>query len=181
MLTGQKILPAARNEREFEKALNTSGQYVVILNVHLAKLKSLIQLSKRAEKKVLLHADLVQGLAHDDSAAQFLCQNIRPDGLISTRRQILTTAKKNNLITVQRLFLLDSLALETSYKLLEDIKPDMVELLPGIVPSMIKEVAENKNVPVIAGGLIRSQEEVSAAWNAGASAISTTEKSLWPK
>lgn len=177
---GQRILPAVRNIKEMEAiVLNKQFTYIVMLNSHVGQLKSLVNFAKSNGKKILLHADLVQGLRNDEYAAQFLCQDIRPAGLISTRKSIVLTAKKHKLISVQRLFLLDSIALESSYKLLEVTKPDYIEVLPGVMPHIIKEVYEKTQIPIIAGGLIRENEEVQLALNAGSVAVTTSRENLW--
>lgn len=179
MFNDTNILPAIRDLKDIDKAIEMESEYIVLLNTHIGQLKSLVKMIKSKDKKVLLHADLVQGLKNDEFAAQYLAQDIKPDGLISTRRNVLVTAQKSNLITIQRLFLLDSIALQSSYQMLKTIQPDCVEILPGIIPHIIKEVHEETKIPVIAGGLIRSQEEVDAAIEAGAIAVTTSNRKLW--
>ncbi|SFL63236.1 glycerol-3-phosphate responsive antiterminator [Salibacterium qingdaonense] len=179
MFQEEKIIPAARTEKEFEKLLESSPTYVVLLNSRLAQLKSMTQMAARAGKRLIVHADLIQGLGHDESAAQFLCQQVRPHGLISTRKQVLTTAKKHGLLTVQRMFLIDSSALETSYKIVEEVEPDVIEVLPGRMPGIIREVAEKTGVPLIAGGFLRSRQDAEEAFEAGAEAVTTTRRELW--
>ncbi|SER76177.1 glycerol-3-phosphate responsive antiterminator [Salipaludibacillus aurantiacus] len=173
------ILPAIRDLKDLDKVAQTDYEYIVLLNTHIGQLKSLVKMLRDHDKKVLLHADLVQGLKSDEYGAQFLCRDIRPAGLISTRKNVLLTAKKAKLITVQRLFLLDSIALESSYNMLETIQPDCIEVLPGIIPHIIQEIYEKTNTPIIAGGLIRTEKEVQAAIDAGATAVTTSNKELW--
>lgn len=175
----QRIFPAARSLKEFERLLRTKFEVVILLNSHVGQLKSLVQMAKKADKKVFLHADLVQGLKTDEYAAQFLCQDIKPAGIISTRKNVVLTAKKNSIIAVQRLFLLDTIALESSYKLLETTKPDYIEVLPGVMPHIITEVYERTKIPIIAGGLIREKQEVRNALEAGAIGVTTSRKELW--
>lgn len=91
----------------------------------------------------------------------------------------LSSCEEESLLTIQRIFLLDSLSLETSYRTFEKVKPDIVEILPGIAPSMIKEDRNKTQVLVIAGGLIRTKEEMEASLQAGASAVSTSSQNLW--
>lgn len=175
----KQVLPAVRQMKELERVLRLDHTYFALLDTHVAQLKPIVDMAKKNNKKVLLHADLVQGLKNDEHAAEFLCQEIRPAGLISTRATVLGVAKKRGLITIQRLFLLDSLSLETSYRTFDKIKPDVVEILPGLIPSMIEEVRKKTNVPVIAGGLIRTEDDVIKAIDAGAAAVSTSLQSLW--
>ena len=56
---------------------------------------------------------------------------------------------------------------------------DLIEVLPGIMPKIIKHIAGRAAVPVIAGGLISEKEDVMRALDAGAIAISTTNQAVW--
>lgn len=123
--------------------------------------------------------DLIQGLKNDEFATQFVCQQLKPFGIISTRNQAIITAKKNGILAVQRLFLLDSVALETSCKLMEQSQPDYIEVLPGVVPHLITEVHKRLHIPILAGGLIRTADEVQSALQAQAVAVTTSMKELW--
>jgi glycerol uptake operon antiterminator len=179
MNTPAGILPAIRKMKDFDFALETSYESIVFLETRLAQLKSLVEYTKRANKKALVHFDLIQGLRADDYAMEFLLREIKPDGILSTRANVISMAKKNNLLAIQRVFLLDSLALEHNIKLINRTKPDCIEVLPGLIPEMIKYIQEQTNIPVIAGGLIKTKEEVDTALAAGAIAVSTSNKSLW--
>ncbi len=175
----QRILPATRSIKDFERMMRSSYEYVILLDCHVAQLQSLMALAKKHRKKVLLHVDLIKGLRNDEHAAEFLCQQIKPAGLISTRTQVVQLAKKRSLTAIQRVFLLDTHALETSYRLLESFRPDYIEVLPGIVPHIIREVRERTGIPILAGGLIRTREEVNAALDAGAVAVTTSSRDVW--
>ncbi|MFK7692518.1 glycerol-3-phosphate responsive antiterminator [Paenibacillus sp. HJGM_3] len=177
----QTILPAVRKVKDLEKLLPTSFTYIVLLDSHIGQLKSLVDLGKTHGKKLLLHVDLVEGLKNDEYAAEFVCQSIRPAGLISTRSGVIAKAKQNGLLAIQRLFLLDSGALEKSYSLLERTKPDVIEVLPGVIPQLITEVRERTGIPIFAGGLIRTRDDVENALKAGASAVTTSHRELWRK
>jgi glycerol uptake operon antiterminator len=175
----QKILPAARNFKDLEKILESKYEYLILLDSHITQLKGISDLVHRKGKKIILHADLVQGLKNDEYGTQFLCQEICPFGIISTRSQVIVTAKKKGIMAIQRLFLLDSGALETSYRLHEQTKPDFVEVLPGIIPHIIREIVGKIKIPIIAGGLIRTHKDVTDALQAGAVAVTTSDRQLW--
>lgn len=173
------VLPAIRKMKDFEKGLITEHPFIVILESRLSQLKSLVEYAKRTNKKVLIHFDLIQGLKADEYGMEFLIREVKPDGILSTRGNVINLAKKNQLLAIQRIFLLDSQALENNLKLVEKFKPDCIELLPGLIPTIIKQVYEQTNIPIIAGGLIREAEEVTAALEAGAVAVSTSNRDLW--
>lgn len=179
MFDGQQILPAIKRMKDFEKVLESDYTYIVMLDLHISQLVGAAKYAKAHNKKLLLHADMIQGLKSDKYAAEFLCQNLRPAGLISTRGEVLRTAKKNGLLAIQRLFLLDTIALETSYNLAEKVEPDLIEVLPGVVPDLISKVQKATGVSVIAGGLIENEADLKRALDAGAQAITTSRQELW--
>lgn len=175
----QRILPAARKVKDLEKLLRLPYEYIVLLDMHVAQLQPIVQLAKSNGKKPIVHADLIEGLKNDEYAAEFICQIARPAGIVSTRASVIAKTKQNKLLAIQRLFLLDTNALEKSYALFERTKPDYIEVLPGVIPHMIAEVHECTGIPIFAGGLIRSVNDVEQALAAGASAVTTSDKALW--
>ena len=78
MFEGQKILPAIKKMKDFEKVLESDYTYIVMLDLHISQLVGVAKYAKEHNKKLLLHADMIQGLKSDKYAAEFLCQNLRP-------------------------------------------------------------------------------------------------------
>jgi len=101
------------------------------------------------------------------------------DGILTTRTNIVRMAKEYNLTTVQRFFIVDSHSLNTSMESIKISKPDIIEIMPGIVTKKIKEFREKIATPIIAGGIIETELEVIAALEAGADIVSTGEVDLW--
>lgn len=176
---GQRILPAARKMKDVEKLMKLSYEYIVLLDTHISQIKTIVDMVRANGKKALLHADLVEGLKNDEYAAEFLCQVVKPAGLISTRASVILKTKQNGLLAIQRMFMLDTNALEKSYKLIERTEPDYIEVLPGVMPHMIAEVSQRTGIPIFAGGLIRSVDDVEQALAAGAVAVTTSNAELW--
>jgi glycerol uptake operon antiterminator len=55
----------------------------------------------------------------------------------------------------------------------------MVELMPGVIPDVIRRFSEAVNIPVIAGGLVTERRQVIDALSAGAIGVSTGSAPLW--
>lgn len=178
-LQAQQIIPAARTIKDFEWLMTSPYEYVILLEVHISQLVYIRRLARDHRKRLLIHADLIQGLRHDDAAAQFLCQVIKPAGLISTHSNVIATAKKHKLLSVQRVFLLDSHSLQQSYNVLQSSEPDFVEVLPGMMPALINEVAQHLRCPIIAGGFIRSLADAELILANGATAVTTSSRDVW--
>ncbi|MFC7064111.1 glycerol-3-phosphate responsive antiterminator [Halobacillus seohaensis] len=179
MSINQTVLPAVKSMKDFEKLLKTSSEYIIILESRLGLLQNVVRAGQKAGKKVWIHVDLIQGLKADNYGMEFIGRMVKPDGVITTRSHVIQQAKKYKLVSVQRLFLIDSQAVDHNVSIINKVQPDYVEVLPGIVPGMIKEIKDRTGVPVIAGGLIRTEEEAVAAIQAGASAVSTSRSELW--
>jgi glycerol uptake operon antiterminator len=175
----QLILPAVRRMKDLEKLMDLAYEYIILLDTHLGQIRPVADMAAAHRKKLILHADLIEGLKNDEYAAEYLCQQIRPAGLISTRAGVIAKTKQNGLLAIQRLFLLDTNAVEKSYALIERTQPDYIEVMPGVIPHMITEVHERTRIPVFAGGLIRSVEDVERAIEAGAAAVTTSRTELW--
>jgi len=126
------------------------------------------------------HMELIEGIARDKAGVSFLSRKIGVDGILTTHTNLIKFAKKEGLIAVQRLFVLDSEALKTGIKVMQSCKPDAVEILPGIILPSLKEDIQSLNFPpIIAGGLIRTYEDVKKIIAVGALAVSTSRKELW--
>lgn len=177
----QTILPAARNLKEFDELLESCYERIILLNAHVAQVKPLGNRARAFGKKLLIHADLIDGLKSDEYAMEFIAQEGKPEGIITTRNNVILAAKKKGLVCIQRLFLIDTMALESSLAQLERTKPDYVEVLPGVIPHLIEEIIARTQIPVIAGGFIRTKEDVDRALQAGATSVTTSRKELWSK
>lgn len=173
------IIPAVRRMKDFEKSLKTESEWIVILESRLAQLPQLINYCKRANKKPLVHFDLIKGLKSDEYGLEFIVQHVKPSGIMSTRGNIIEEAKRKNLLAIQRIFLLDSLAFEQNVKQIERSQPHLIEILPGLIPGVIKDIQEITDIPIIVGGLVKSKEDIDSALSAGAVGVSTSDVELW--
>ncbi|WP_054859818.1 glycerol-3-phosphate responsive antiterminator [Gracilibacillus sp. JCM 18860] len=173
------VLPAARKMKDFERIAHSNFEILILLETRIAQIHQMVNYAHKRGKKVLVHTDLINGLKVDRYGMEYLIRVVKVDGVISTRANVIALAKKNEVIAIQRLFALDSLALQNSKRLVEQSKPNYVEVLPGIIPSVIEEVAVDTGIPVIAGGLINTKEQANQASNAGAIAVTTSNNALW--
>ncbi|TKC18952.1 glycerol-3-phosphate responsive antiterminator [Robertmurraya kyonggiensis] len=175
----QGVLPAIRNMKDFEKVLVSNHENIIFLETRLSQIKSLVKHAHDHHKNVFLHVDLVQGLKVDEYGLEYLINDIHVDGIVTTKANVITMAKKHNITGIQRLFALDSHALDHNLKICKRVRPDYIEVLPGVIPSILKEIHEETEIPVIAGGLIRTDEDVKKALDGNAIAVTTSNIKLW--
>lgn len=173
------VLPAIRKMKDFEHIIKSKHELFIILETRVAQLPQIVQYAKKSNKKILVHADLINGLKVDQYGMEFLAHHVKVDGIISTRANVIALAKKHNILAIQRLFAIDSSAIEKNIELIEKTKPDYIEVLPGIIPSVINHIIEATGIPVIAGGLIETEQHIDQAFNSGAVAITTSRQYLW--
>lgn len=153
---------------------------VFILGDDVFALEEAIRQARAAGLLILAHVDLIKGIGKDEAGVRVLARAIGVDGILTTRSALIGAARKEGLISIQRLFALDSESLETGLPAVEKAHPDAVEILPGLVFPLIGGRLRNRSLPpLIAGGLIRSPEQVSTILDAGAIAVSTSAPALW--
>ncbi len=179
MMLSQKILPAFSTMREFERFLESDYEVGIFLELHVSQLKHAAKMAKDRGKKMIYHVDLIQGLKSDEHATEYICQEYKPFGLISTKSNVIRKSKQKGVLSIQRMFLIDSHALEKSCQLVERIQPDYIEIMPGVVPWMLTELKERLGIGIFAGGLIRTAKDIEIALEAGAEAITTSDPELW--
>ncbi|MBQ9967570.1 MAG: glycerol-3-phosphate responsive antiterminator [Oscillospiraceae bacterium] len=170
------IIAAVRDDR-FPAALSSPVDILFYLEARLSCVRQRIRQAHEAEKLIFVHIDLADGIGKDREGLQYLAA-CGADGIISTRGQIIRMAKDLGLVTVQRFFALDSQGMESAREMLKNTAPDMMEIMPGVIPKAIQRFSQSPT-PVIAGGLIDQKQEVTAALNSGATAVSTGCTGLW--
>ena len=161
------------------EALNAPVDMYFMLGGSIMDLARRVARLRDGGRRVFIHLDLVEGLGRDTVAVDYIMGHIKPDGVISTKTDLLTHAKQIGLATVQRIFLLDSLSYERGVGAARKLAPDLVEVMPGVMPRVIRELTRVLPCPVIAGGLIRTRQDAIEALEAGAVAISTSRSELW--
>lgn len=118
---------------------------------------------KEAGKMAVVHIDLINGLGSREIAVDFIRKNTQADGIITTKPVLVRRARELGMFTVLRYFLIDSMALENIRSQQAGVRPDMIEVLPGLMPDVIRNICQDFKTPVIAGGLISDKKSVMAA------------------
>jgi glycerol uptake operon antiterminator len=176
------VISAVKSAEGLEKALSgdtaKSSGLVFILFGDILTIPDIVRRIKDAGKLALVHIDLIEGLASREIAADFLWENTRADGILSTKANLIRHAKSLGFLTIQRFFVLDSMALLNIEKQCPLEYADAVEILPGIIPRVIQRIAHMAGKPIIAGGLIEDGEDVRNALEAGASSVSSSNTGL---
>ena len=178
-LAENPIIAAIKDDAGLETCLaNEELRVVFILYGDLCSISSVVQRVKDAGKLAIVHADLIVGLASKEISVDYLKKNTAADGIISTRQSFIKRAKELGLYGILRIFVFDSLGLSTLRKGFGTV-PDYLDILPGTMPKTLRKICTMTSVPILTGGLIEDKEDVFAALDAGAIAISTTNQTIW--
>ncbi len=145
----------------------------------MVSLPGLVERLHQAGKLAVVHADLIAGLGGKDVAVDYIRTAAKADGIISTRPAFIRRGRELGLFTVLRFFVFDSLSLGNVAASAAATQPDVVEILPGIMPKIVRRVARDLRCPLICGGLIMDKSDVVEALSAGAVAVSTTSETVW--
>lgn len=176
-----RILPAVKHISDLSRVLPLSrASIVIVLGGSINELPEIQRIrAKHPEKMIFMHVDLLEGIGKDAEGIRFL-KRFGLHGIISVKSHLLNHAKDCGLLTVQRLFLLDSESLTTGLKQMKKNLPDAIEILPAVVPEfVISEFKRATDRPLLGGGLIRSEKDVESALANGFDGLSVSRQSLW--
>ncbi|GAV21890.1 glycerol-3-phosphate responsive antiterminator [Carboxydothermus pertinax] len=180
LINQQKVIPAIRTPVDFREVLTIpSVKIMFLLFGDINSLGDYLRHARSSGKKLIVHFDLIEGLGKDEAAVKYLVK-AGVEGIITTKTSIARQAKKEGIIAIQRLFIIDSEAVRSGLKQLNESKPHGVEILPATVPAkIVQEIKEASRLPVIGGGLIQGEEDLKEALSKGFSAVSTNKTALW--
>lgn len=172
------VVPAVRGpDSALEAALAGEHPAIFVLGGDVFKVLRRVG-AERRRPRIYVNVDLVGGIASDASGLRFLSRYV--EGIISTHRHVIELAKGSGLVTIQRLFAIDSGAVERGLKLIRRAEPEFVEILPALAYVEIAErCSKVVDLPILAGGLLKSRDDISKILGAGAVGVSTSHQGLW--
>ena len=173
------IIAAINDLERLEEALDSPCENIFLLTGNIFNLKEIAYRVKAKEKGLYIHIDLIDGFSKDTWGLEYIVKNIHPDGIITTKSNLVRMGKDLGAFTIQRLFILDSMSLEKGIQSIKNTRPDAIEILPGIMPKIIKKIYSETRIPVITGGLIMDKDDVIQSLGAGAIAISSSNENVW--
>ena len=174
------IIAAVKNMEDIEVSCAIEEiQVIFILFGDVCSIDRIVKRVKDAGKVAMVHVDLISGLSTREVAVDFIHTNTMADGIITTKPSLIRRARELSMFTVLRFFLLDSMAFENICQQQYSVKPDFIEVLPGVMPGIIKKLCHLVKIKIIAGGLISDRESVVAALDAGAMGVSSTSHQVW--
>lgn len=182
MVEENPVIAAVKNENGLHQCCELEDiKIIFVLYGDICTIAGIVKMIKDAGKMALVHIDLVSGLSTKEVTVDFIKSNTLADGIVTTKPQLVQRAKELSMFTVLRFFVIDSLSLKSIENLNRQKRgrPDFIEVLPGVMPKIIRKICNSSRIPVIAGGLIADKEDVMGALEAGAMAVSSTAQRVW--
>lgn len=178
-LEDSPVIAAVKDEAGLRRCLSCESRIVFILYGDICNISSIVDKIKEAGKLAMVHIDLISGLAAREIAVDFIKQYTKADGVISTRPALIRRARDLGLMGILRLFVIDSMAYENLEKQAKLARPDVIEVLPALLPKVVSRICRISQTPVIAGGLVSEKEDIISLLAAGVVSVSTTNQNLW--
>ena len=178
VLEGNPVIAAVKDMKSLEEAIETDIDIIFVLFGDIISIKELSEKIKGKDKIGIIHIDLVEGLSNKEISIKFIKNETSFDGIISTKGNLIKQAKNYGLVAIQRFFVFDTISLNNSKNHVIS-ECDAIEILPGVIPKVVKDISTFTRKPVVSGGLIDTKEYVILALNSGATCVSTSKTEIW--
>lgn len=178
-LEDSPIIAAIKDDDGLKKCLNSDSRVVFILYGDIVSIADIVETVKSSGKIAMVHLDLIAGLSSKEIAVDFLKKYTKADGIITTKPTLIKRAKELGFYTILRLFIIDSMAYENIERQVKSARPDLIEVLPALMPKIVAKICKISSTPVIAGGLVSDKEDIMALLQAGVTSVSSTNEAIW--
>jgi glycerol uptake operon antiterminator len=178
-LRDDPVIASVKDASALDEVLASDRGVVFVLYGSVLDVADVVDRAKDAGKTVFVDVDLLDGFSSREVVVTWIAEHTRADGVLSTKSNLVRAAKRAGLVAVQRFFLVDSFSYHQLPRVVEQAKPDAIEILPGCMPRVITWLRDDTSVPVIAGGLVCDKADVVAALGAGAIAVASSNRDVW--
>ena len=177
-LGGSPCCPAVATDEQFDRALLSQAEVLFVLRANGLELGHLIGRAHERGKLVAVHLDLVAGLRSDRAAVGWLAR-AGADAVITSHGHLVAAIKNQGMVAIQRLLAAHGSQLSAGLASIARSEPDVIEFLPGVVLPQARHLLPRLGPPMLAGGFVRSRDDVRAILAAGALAVTTGREELW--
>lgn len=178
-LENSPVIAAIKDDDGLARCTACDSQVVFILYGDICSIADIVAGIKAAGKLAMVHLDLITGLSAKEIAVDFIKKYTKADGIITTKPTLVKRARELGLCTVLRFFVIDSMAFGNIGRQLKTARPDLIEILPALMPKVVRKICGMSSTPVIAGGLVSDKEDIMELLNAGVICVSSTNPQIW--
>lgn len=173
------IIASITELEQLDIALNSPCQIIFLLTGNIFNLREISNKIFEKDKNLFIYIDAIDGFSKDSWGLEYIIKNIPLTGIITSKSDLVQQSKSMGVFTIQRMFIHDILSLNKLFLSIKECRPHAIEVLPGIIPKIIKIIVKDTKIPLVAGGLIFEQEDIITSLESGAIAISTGNKNIW--
>jgi glycerol uptake operon antiterminator len=177
-LAGAPCCAAIVEGGRLEAALASRAPAIFLLRGNGLEISDLVRRVHDTGKLLAVHLDLVDGLKADHWGVSWLARS-GVDAVITSHGQLMPVIRNEGAIAIHRLLLSRREHLDTAVVALRRSRPDIVEILPGVILPAIVGLLPAMDVPMLAGGFIRTPLDARLVLAAGAIGVTTSSEGLW--
>jgi glycerol uptake operon antiterminator len=177
-VAAQPCCAAITGEDHVAAALSSRAGIVFVLRANGLAISHLVRRIHDAGKLAAVHVDLVTGLKADRASVAWLAR-AGVDAVISSHGQLMPGIRHEGMTAIHRLLLVRRSQLDNAVAAISRSAPNIVEILPGVILPSVLPLMPRFDVPVLAGGFVRTPADVQAVLSAGALGITTSSPTLW--
>ena len=178
-LEDSPIIAAIKDDEGLKKCKTSDSKVIFILYGDICSIADIVSEVKSAGKIAMVHLDLITGLSAKEIAVDFIKKYTQADGIITTKPALIKRARELSLSTILRLFVIDSMAYENIERQIKNSHPDLIEILPALMPTVVSRICRMSGTPVIAGGLVSEKDDIMELLAAGVISVSSTNPDVW--
>ena len=175
----RRAVIASASFEDAKDAVHSGAGAVLLMKCDINQLLSEEFRTLMRKKPVLIHTDFLRGLDLQHESLEFLKRQVDPAGIVSTKGKVVRAARKVGIPAILRVFLIDLTSFFRTVDGVNESDPDAIEVMPGIAPQVIHRFREYLALPIILGGMLTTPEEINAAFEHGANAVSIGARRLW--
>ena len=175
------VIPVIREISNQRDLLAGASALILQGGTVLELLRTLEELDAELRQKlhVLVHIDLISGLENNEAGLEFLASLQCVSGVVTVHHNLTRPASRLGMLSILRMFLTDSRAVERCLSVVSKSKPDAMEIMPTAAAARTANDFKKVPIPRIAGGLCRSAKDLQEALDSGIQAVTSTSPSLW--
>nr|WP_249365469.1 glycerol-3-phosphate responsive antiterminator [Cytobacillus citreus] len=178
-----KLIAVVNDPSQIEKVIKYKEHIsaVTLMTGNILTVKRYIDILQKEEIPVILHIEKIEGLKADHYGVDFIIEYVKPFGILTTKKSVMKQAKSKGAFVIQMVFLFDTGIYHNILDSLDDIKVDMLEIMPCRATDLLEEIVRLSPVPVVTGGLLTDIRYAKEALSIGVASLATTNVEIWKR
>lgn len=173
------VIAAVKELDKLEEALDSPSENIFLLSGNIFNLREISQRVKSKNKGLYILVDSIDGYSKDTWGLEYIIKNISLDGIITSKPALVKQCRDMGIFTILRLPIHNSEELSSGLASIKRLRPNIINICPGIIPRVMVRVYTETKIPVIASGLIEDKEDVELALSSGAFGVASTKINTW--